>query len=787
MTALAMKLVRELWRTKAQMLAIALVIASGVALFVTLRSAFDSLDLIQRTYYDRYRFGDVFASLKRAPDRLETRIAEIPGVAQVETRVVAGVNLDLPEVPEPIIGRLISIPDRGRPKVNDLFLQAGRLPEPGRDDEVVVAATFAKAHDLEPGNTLTAILNGRRRDLEIVGLALSPEYVYVIRPGEIFPDDSRFGIAWMRDRALGAAFDMEGGFNDVSLKLSAGASTEDVIDRLDLLLEPYGGLRAVPRSLQTSHWYLESELESLRGISAVIPLIFLGVAAFLLNVVLTRLVTLQRGEIAALKALGYSNRAIALHYVQWGVAAAGVGSVLGTLGGAWMGSGLMRLYAEFFHFPILSYRLLPSTVAWAVLVSLAAGVVGALVAVRKAARLPPAEAMRPEPPAQYTRSWLDRLGLTRWLTQPTRIILRNLRRRPGRLAASVLAVAFGGAILVAGMFSYDAVDVVIDLQFHQAQRYDAQVSFFEPVSAGAEHELARYPGVVDVEPFRTVAVRLRHGHRSRQTAIQGLPARGRLNRVVDASGWEVELPPDGLVLSDKLGRLLGVEAGDLVTVEVLEGARPVRQARVAHLVVDYLGTAAYMRADALHRLMREGDSLSGAFLTVDRAHEEALFRKLKRTPAVAGVALESATLEAFQETLAENIGLVRRIMILFALVICFGVIYNTAHIALSERSRELATLRVIGFTRAEIAYILLGELAVIGMLGALLGLALGWALAALTVSAFDTEVYRLPLVIAPSTYATSAVTVLVASVLSGLAVRRRLHRLDLIAVLKTRE
>lgn len=787
MTALAWKLVRELWKTKAQMLAIALVIASGVALFVTLLSAFDSLDLIQRTYYDRYRFGDVFASLERAPDRLEARIAEIPGVAQVETRVVAGVNVDLPGVSEPIIGRLISIPDRGRPKVNDLFLQVGRLPEPGRDDEVTVAATFAEAHGLEPGDTLTAILNGRRRALEIVGLALSPEYVYVIRPGEIFPDDSRFAIAWIRDRALGAAFDMEGGFNDVSLKLTAGASVENVIDRLDLLLEPYGGLGALPRALQTSHWYLDSELESLRGIGAVIPLIFLAVAAFLLNVVLTRLITLQRGEIAALKALGYGNRAIALHYVQWGVAAAGVGSVLGTLAGAWMGSAMMTLYADFFHFPILTYRLLPSTVASAVLVSLGAAVLGALVAVRKAVKLPPAEAMRPEPPARYTQSWLDRAGVTRWLTQPTRIILRNLRRRPGRLALSVVAVAFGGAILVAGMFSYDAVDVVLDLQFHQAQRYDAQVSFFEPVSSGARHELARYEGVLGVEPFRSVAARLRHGHRSRQTAIQGLPAGARLNRIVDASGRVVELPPDGLVLSDKLGRLLGVEAGDVLTVEVLEGARPVRQVPVVRLVVDYLGTAAYMRADALQRLMREGQSWSGAFLAVDRAHEADLFRELKQTPAVAGVALQTATLEAFEETVAENIGMVRRIMILFALVICFGVIYNTARIALSERSRELATLRVIGFTRGEIAYILLGELAVIGVLGALLGLVLGWALAALTVSAYDTEVYRFPLVISSATYGTSAVTVLVASVLSGLAVRRRLHRLDLIAVLKTRE
>jgi putative ABC transport system permease protein len=350
-----------------------------------------------------------------------------------------------------------------------------------------------------------------------------------------------------------------------------------------------------------------------------------------------------------------------------------------------------------------------------------------------------------------------------------------------------VGIAFGGAMIIVGNFSYDAVDRMIELQFDLAQRYDALVTFARPASPDALHELRRLPGILDVEPFRAVPVRLRVGHRSHEGSIQGLPSGGRLNRLIDASGRVVSLPPGGLVMSKKLAEILHVAPGDDVTVEVLEGRRPVARVRLARVIEDYVGTSAYMEAGALHRLMHEAPTLSGAFLEVDSSAVDELFRHLKATPAVAGVMLEQAALESFRETLAENVGIVRTINVVFAIIIAFGVIYNNARTALSERARELATLRVIGFTRAEISYILLGELAILTLVATVVGLGLGYLLAYYTAQAFDTEVYRIPLVVARGTYALSAATVLGASLLSALAVRRRLHRLDLIAVLKTRE
>jgi putative ABC transport system permease protein len=785
--ALDRKLLRDLWQMKGQSLAIASVIAAGVAMFVMYLSNFESLQRTRETYYQTARFAEVFASLKRAPASVESRIAALPGVAAVSTRVVADVTLDVPGVTEPATGRLISIPERGRPILNDVYVRRGRWIDPLRADEVLVSEMFANAHGFSPGDRVAALINGRKRALTIVGIALSPEYVYTIRPGEMIPDKRQFGVFWMGRDALASVFDMEGAFNDVALALADDASQSEVITGLDRLIEPYGGRGGIPRSLQVSEWTLENELTQLQTFGFLVPAIFLGVAAFILNVALTRALALQRQQIAALKALGYANRQIAWHYVKWGLVIAGLGAVLGVVVGGWLGSRLATLYNDFFGFPKLDYRVSPLVAVASIAGSLVVAAIGAESAVRRAVRIPPAEAMRPEPPARYRRSMFEQAWRGLRPTVVTRMILRNLERQPGRTLVSIVGTAFAVAILIVGLAFIDVMEVLIDRQFSVAMRQDATVIFVEPRPARTLFEITHLPGVMDVEPIRAVPVRLRAGHRSRTLAITGLPAAPRLNRVVDREGAPKSLPPDGLVVSKVLAAILDVAPGQSVQVEVLEGARLKRDVPIVDLVDDSMGLQAYMDIDAVRRLMREGSVVSGAALTLDPAAVEPFYARIKATPRIAAVSLRHVILRNFRDTMAQNMNLQIFLNVMFAGVIAFGVIYNSARVSLSERERELASLRVLGFTRAEISLILLGELAVVTVAALPAGAVIGFALGDLIMVIFNNEVYRLSFTLSANTVAWSFLIVMIAAIGSGLVVRRRLDRLDLVGVLKTRE
>jgi putative ABC transport system permease protein len=788
MKALDKKLIRDLSRLRGQIIAIALVVACGIASFVSMLSAYESLKLTQATYYQQYHFAQVFAQLKRAPESLTAQIREIPGVAQVQTRVIADVSLDIPGRNEPATGRLISIPERQMPMLNDLYIGKGRYIEPGRSDEVLISENFAQAHNLNLGDSVGAVINGRWQKLRIVGVALSPEYVYSIQgTGDIFPDNKRFGVFWMGREALGTAFNMDGAFNDLTLTLMRGAVEADVIFHLDRLLEKYGGFGAYGRQDQLSNRFLSEEITQLQGTATIVPSIFLGIAAFLLHILLSRIIATQRDQIAVLKAFGYNNFSIGLHYLKFVLAIAFTGAFLGTALGLWFGAAVTKNYTRFFSFPLLRYEAGTGVVAGAIFISLAAAVIGAFMAVQKAVSLPPAVAMRPEPPAHFRPTIIERLGFQSLVSPVGRMILRNLERKPIQALLSIVGISLAVAILVVGRYSTDAMQYMIDVQYRHVQREDVTIVFNEPRPNRARYEVAHLPGVLRAEPFRTVPARLRFEHRTYRLGLTGLEVGGELRRLIDRNLRAVKLPENGVMLEKKLAEILGVKPGDVLTVEVLEGERPTRTVTVAGLVDELIGVAAYMDIQALNRLMQEGGTISGAYLAADSLQIDRLYALLKRTPAVSGVSVREMAIARFQETIAGSLSIFTSVMVIFACVIAFGVVYNAARIALSERSRELATLRVIGFTQAEISVILLGEQAVLTLAAIPLGCAIGFSLCALMSLTYNSELYRFPLVVTKATYAFAFIVVTIAAIVSGLIVRRQLVHLDMIAVLKTRE
>jgi len=785
--ALHRKLLRDLWRLRGQVFAIALVMASGIGVLVMSLTTVESLEETAIAYYERYDFAQVFAQVERAPEHLRDRLREIPGVRTVETRVVRTAVLDIEGYEEPVIGKLVSVPERHESRLNRLALRQGRYPRPGAPDEAVLTEPFAQAHGLEIGDTLRAIINSRWRVLTVVGIALSPEYVYAIGPGALMPDDERFGVLWMGHETLQAAYDLDGAFNDVSLALLKGTDPESVVDRVDRVLEGYGGVGAYAQSDQISNWFLMSEIAQHRTLSTILPTVFLSVAAFLTHMVMGRLIAVERAEIGLLKAFGYRNRDIALHYTRFVLGIGVVGVLLGWFIGYWLGLYHTRLYAEFYHFQFLHFRPSARSFLLAGFVSLASALIGALGAVREAAALPPAEAMRPPAPPMFRRTALSRLGIIQRLDQPTRILLRQIARWPGRSFITAAGIAMSVAVLVTSMQWIDAINRMVDVYFLDAQAQDISIGFGEPRSSEVERDIARLPGVMTTEPMRAVAAKMRAGPREEREAVQGLPANQELYRVYDAQGRELRLPPEGLVISTMLAKLLDVGIGDRITVEVLEGRRPVFEVPVVDTFETYIGSPAYMDIRALDRLMRERPSVTAVHVRVDDAERAALFRELKNLPRVTSVTVKDAAVQTFHETMAKTIMIFISFFIVFSCALAFGVTYNAARISLSERGRELATLRVLGFTRAEISYILLGEVALLTFVALPLGCLSGYLLASLIVHAFETELYRVPMVILASTYGWAIVIGVAATTVSALLVRRRVDHLDLIAVLKTRE
>lgn len=782
MSMLERKLLRDVWRLKGQVATISLVLACGIMAMLMLRSAYASLLRARDDYYARSRFGDVFAHVERAPTLVAERLETIPGVAVVYTRIVKDVMVPIADEPDPVTGTLISLPDAGEPPLGQLYLRAGRMPI-GGVDEAVVLAQFADAHHLVAGSVLPVVIEGRLRTIRVVGIALSPEYVLASRTGGLV-DKRRFVVLWMPRRSIEAAFEMKGAFDDVVAQLEPHADAAAVLDAIDRELARYGGMHAVARDRQMSNYMLTSELSILRTLALVIPAIFLAVAAFLVNMVISRLIFLERQQIAVLKALGFANRRIGTHYLGLVALIVASGSLAGILMGIQTGRWMTALYAEFYKFPHYHHEVSPGLIVLTVGIGLGAAVVGALGAVRRVVRMPPAQAMRPAAPLTYGAAPIA-TAIGRALGPGATMVTREVGRRPLRFILSALGIAMGIAIFVMGRFSDDSFGRLMSTVYPREHQEDLVVSFARSAPARAVEEVAHLPGVLYAEGQRSVPVRLRAGAHWRDITLVGMPPRPALRHLLDDGQTPVELPLSGLVVTDKLAEVLGVKPGDEVLAEVMEGDRRTRRVVVAGLIREPFGLFGYARSDWLSNALGEAPRVTSVLVRIDPASSATLRARLKELPAVIGVTSTAQVIENYRAQTGKSVVVMTLILTLSAAAIAIGIVYNNARIALSLRSRDLATLRVLGFTRREISNILLGELGAQVVVGIPLGLLLGTLWSKLLTRGFNSESLRFPFHIAPRTYVIASAIALISGAVSALLVRHKLDRLDLIGVLKS--
>ncbi len=781
------KLLRDLWRIKGQAIAIVFVIAAGIALLVMSRGMVISLDETMRAYYEQNRFADVFVPVKRAPNHLLDDIRALDGVGDVDGRINGGGLVDLPNVEAPISARLVSLKPGANTLINGVYLAEGRQITAAQTDEVLLLKPFADAHGLKPGDTIAVTMNGVKHEFTIAGLALSPEFIYAIPPGEFVVDAGRYAIVWVNEEAMESAYDLDGAFNEAVLILSRGASEKKLLDTLDHLLAPYGAIGAYTRADHISNKYLVEELAQLGTMGRLMTPIFLGVSIFLLNIVVTRLVQTEREQIGLMKAFGYADQDVGAHYFKFAMIIGVGGAVVGWAGGIYLGRLISGIYQNYFHFPFLvfspEFRMLGISLA----ISIAAAALGAFVAVRTAVKLLPAVAMRPPTPPKFGHGGAIGQSIESFLDQPSRMILRRVARQPGRASLTILGIGAAMGLSVMMQFNVSATNYMLDVSFNVVDRSDVLVTFTEPLSDKALLELSSIDGVSFVEPFRAVSVLFSNKRVEHLGGINGLAISPVLNRAVDDELRTVQINGDGIVLSQQLADILKISVGEFLAIEVRQGRRPYLKLPVTGIVESLIGTPAYMNMKALNLQLKEPNRVSGAYLKIDPLKRNEVYNELKSIPSIAGVSLRREAYNSFKKMIDEGPGTFRTIMTFFSIVIAAGVVYNSARISYIERERDLASLRVLGFTKIESGYVLLGELGILTILALPVGSIIGYLLWSYLAGALSTDLYQIPIIYKESGLGIAALIILLSTVVSGAFVQRDVAKLDIASALKTGE
>lgn len=790
MSVLTKKILRTIRRNVGQTLAVSAVIMCGTATLIAFTTAHRNLLLSKETYYAANQFADFEIMLERAPDTVLFKLEELDGVREVRGRIVDEAKLDLGAGHEARTGRIVSMPRLRGPVLNNVHVSEGRYFDPSATNEVIVSSAFAEANDLLLGETIHATIDGRRHALRVVGFGQSPEYIYIIRSiQDMIPSPERFGILWVPEDFAEGALDMQTASNNIVGTVDDPAELDRILDQAETVLQPYGLFAKIKAEDQVSNRFISDEISGLEATTRVIPPVFLGIASLVIAILMNRMVRNERSQIGLLKAYGYSNFAVAFHYIQYAAILGVIGSIAGGLLGQWAADQMMGMYGQFYEFPELHNRFYLNVFLRGSAIAVFFAVAGSWLAARRASGILPAESMRPEAPKSARRSWLERSPrIWNSLSFTSKMIARNVSRHPFRAGLNAFAVMISCGLLIIGFFMLDGMDYLMRFQFEISQRQDARVNFIIERGEGALREVARYEHVRAAEPQLQYPFEMRNGWYQKDVVIIGLPQGGRLQRLIDSDENEVAIPESGLVLSERLAFDLGAEVGDFITIKPLYGKVEVEKSvPVRKIVQQYFGASAYMSLDALSDVLDEEMAINAVLVRMDGGTERTLNEQVRDVPGVATVEIRKDAHENLKETLGQQMAVSSVTTILFAGIIAFSVIYNVTSVSLAERERELASLRILGFSQQEVGRILYRENFMAGAVGLALGVPFGMIACRGLIEAFNTELYRLPYYIELSTiYVAIGLTVLFI-VFANLAVRRKLIRLDLVEVLKSRE
>lgn len=784
------KLLRELNQSRWQLLAIAALITSGISCYVGLLSTYEDLERTRVAYYAECRMADFWIGLKKAPRSALDELAPLPGIADLRARIRFEITVNLDQVDHPVSGRLLSLPEQRQSVINGFVLRRGSYFTGESQREVIIDEAFADEHQLDPGDTLELLLNGRLELLSIVGTASSSEFTYLIGPGSLIPDPRTYGVFYVQQEFAESLYDFEGACNEVIGTVAPETDVTRLLIDIEERLDDYGVAAVVPLKDQVSHFMLVNEIVMGRKMAVTLSSIFLLVSALILNILMTRFVEQQRTIVGTLKAIGVRQSRITLHYMSFGLAVGFAGSLLGCLAGNAMAGGLTSVYSQYYSFPVLEHE-------WSLRYSLEGTLIGMLASlsgcwrgVRAVARLHPAEAMRPAAPRRGHHILLERAPVI-WtrLGFESQLVLRDLFRYRARTLAGLFASTMGAAMLLTALYYRDSLIHLVKFQYELVDRSDYQLVLRDETPGEVLDEIRQLPGVNHVEPSLAVACRLVNGHRSRRVSIIGIPADSQLNIPRTRAGIRIPIPESGLILDQRIADSLGLELGDPITMIPVRGDRTPRKTTLAQITHGYLGTTIYAQIDELNRLIHEQQTLNLVLVKSDPAVDinRQFKQELKTLPALQALNDTRQARQNLEFEIIRNLNVMTWWLIFFSGLIFFGSIINSTLVTLSERAREIATLRVVGYQMQDVGRLFLREILWINLTGSLLGLPVGYALSAVSAEAFSSDLFRMPLKIEWTTWLLTPTLSLVFCLLSHQIVERRLKHMDWRSALMIKE
>jgi len=790
---LNVKLLRDIWQSRWQFIAVIVVVMLGISFYQSSWMSYRNIGASYELYYDMLHFADFEISLQQAPDTIDRRLRQLPGITSVQSRLVSEVELEMPvaEARE-VIARIISLPDHGRAAANDVTVLQGRYLGPPHKREVLVEQSFAEHHSLRVGDYVHPVVEGEVTDFRIVGLALSAEYIYAIQSKQyLMPTPSTFGVFWMRQGQGERLLGMSGMVNNICARAEP-QQRDRVMNSAHAMLRKYGAEEPVPREKQPSNYLLQMDLEGYRVMAVFFPLLFLFSASLTIYTLLVRIVNSQRGQIGFLRASGMPVEALTWHYLYYALLCGTAGGVLGVIAGIYMSLALTRYYLNFLAIPVIHNPMHWPTVA----VGVAAGVLSCGIAgyfsSRRVALLHPAVALREEVAAGGRRSAIERLlpALGR-LALYWRIPLRNIFRSRRRTLYTATGIAMGVSLILVSLAVRDATFDSIDTYLQEIQRYDLQASFIPPQTASIGFHVAQWPGVKKTEATLALPVELHRGDRIVNTVLVGLEPDAHLQALVSPAGRRVPVHGSALLMSVGNRKKLGVETGDVIRLAFAlndEETNIEVPVRAGEIIRQPVGSYVYLPAATVRRIFERDLGLPNKSVTTlmvvgEPDHLNAIKDKLYEVPNVAAVEDCRETRSQLIEMMELNLGFIA-IMIMLGSGLALAIIYNTVSINIVERTRELASMRAMGMTRRMVGVLITVENLLVGFLGLVGGIPLGYLLNQALVASWENELMQIQAVIFPASYLTTIIAIILTILLSQIPGIRQLNRVDLAAATK---